>query len=324
MRAMVLAAGLGTRLLPLTSLRPKCLMPVMNRPLLGLWLERLAALGVRRAVVNTHHLAPLVRAWLAGWPDDGLTVLESHEPLILGTGGGLVAARPLLGQGDFLLVNSDVLAAADLAGLSEARRASGALAVLGLIDDARFNSVGLDEDGRVLGFKGDGGGGAAGPGGGLERAARWLTYSGLAALSTELLDYLPPAGFSTLVQGLNAAIAAGRPVLGADLAGFWDDLGTPERLLDLHHRLIHQPPTGLEGLAPAGPLVLGPGAELGDGAVVEGFCVLGQGARLMPGSRVRDSLLLPGAVLAAGAVVEEAVLGDGFLARGHIRGGAHA
>lgn len=315
MNAMVLAAGLGTRLAPLTSRRPKCLMPVMNTPLLAWWLRRLAAWGVARAVVNTHHLAEMVRAWLAANPVDGLSVAESHEPVILGTGGGLVAARAVLGRGPFLLVNADVLATADLRLLAAALTAANAAAVLGLVDDARFNSVAVDAAGRVLGFRG-------GPLAGTPAA--WRTYAGLAAIAPALLDGLPPAGFSTLVDGLNAAIAAGRPVLGVELPGFWDDLGTPEHLLLLHRRLAQDPPAGLEDLAPAGPLVLGPGAAVEPGAEVAGFCVLGAGARVAAGASVADSLLLPGAAVLARARVRWAVLGDGFQAAGLIDGGAFA
>ncbi len=315
MNAMVLAAGLGTRLLPLTGRRPKCLMPVMNRPLLGWWLARLAAWGAARAVVNTHHLAPLVRAWLAEYHSAGLEVRESHEPLILGTGGGLVAARESLGPQPFLLVNSDVLAADDLRPLLAHRAETDALAVLGLVDDPRFNTVALDGQGRVLGFQGQD----------LPaEPAFWRTYAGLAALHPNLLDYLPAAGFSTLVEGLSAALAAGRLVRGLALPGFWDDLGTPEHLLALHHRLIQDPPPGLRDLAPAGPLVRGDGSLIDPAARIEGFCVLGQNARLEAGALVRDSLLLPGAVVTAGARVSGAVLGDGFVARGEIVGGAHA
>lgn len=315
MNAMVLAAGLGTRLAPLTLRRPKCLMPVMNTPLLGWWLKRLAAWGVAGAVVNTHHLADSVRAWLADRPADGLMVAESHEPVILGTGGGLVAARAALGPGPFLLVNADVLATADLRPLAAALESAGAAAVLGLIDDARFNSVAVDAAGRVLGFRGQ----AL-----TAEPAAWRTYAGLAAIAPELLDFLPATGYSTLVDGLSAAINAGRPVLGMELPGFWDDLGTPERLLLLHRRLIADPPAGLEALAAPGPIVLGRGAVVEPGAAVEGFCVLGAGARVAAGAVVADSLLLPGAAVLAGARVRDAVLGDGFQAAGEIDGGAFA
>ncbi len=312
---MVLAAGLGTRMLPLTSLRPKCLMPVMNRPLLGLWLERLAGLGVERAVVNTHHLADRVREFLAGHGPSVLEVVLSHEPVILGTGGGLVAARPLLDQDPFLLVNADAVCAADLWPLLKALKNPGVLAALGLADAPRFNTVAVGEGGAVLGFAGDDG---------LPGSVRWRTYAGLAALRPQLLDFLPAHGYSTLVEGLKAALAAGRAVAGVELEGFWDDLGTPRAFLDLHRALVQSPPEGLRHLAPASPLVLAPGAAVEPGARVEGFAVLGEDAVVEPGALVADSVLLPGARALAGARVRGAILGDGFEARGEIVGGAHA
>jgi mannose-1-phosphate guanylyltransferase len=314
MRAMILAAGFGTRLRPLTDKRPKCLMPVMNRPLLGLWLGRLASWGARRVVVNTHYLADQVHGYLREQPVEAMEVAISHEPEILGTGGGLVAARELLGGEPFLLVNSDVLATAPAPELMQTLHDEDAVAVLGLVDEARFNTVALDQAGRILGFQGQEG----------LSPAHWLTYSGLAALSPRLLDYLPASGRSSLVEGLLAAIAAGEKVLGRPLEGFWDDLGTPERLIMLHRLLAHEPPQGLRGLSPEGPVLLGPGARLENGVQVKGFAVLGAGAVAEAGSFLHETVLLPGARVAAGAVVERAVLGDGFVARGHIQGGAHA
>ncbi|MCF8043092.1 MAG: NDP-sugar synthase [Desulfarculaceae bacterium] len=314
MRAMILAAGYGTRLRPLTDKRPKCLMPVMNRPLLGLWMGRLQSWGVERVVVNTHHLADMVQAYFREQPPSEMEVAVSHEPTILGTGGGPLAARELLGDKPFLLVNADVLATAQIPALLRHLEAEDAVAMLGLVDEPRFNTVALDEAGRVLGFKNQEG----------LSAPRWLTYSGLAALSPRLFDYLPLAGYSTLVDGLKAAIAAGETVLGQPLEGFWDDLGTPERLIMLHRRLAQNPPEGLMGLSPEGPVLLGPGARLENGAQVKGFAVLGQGAVAGAGSFLNDVVLLPGARVAAGAVVEQAVLGDGYIASGRIKGGAYA
>ena len=312
---MVLAAGLGTRLRPLTLHRPKCLMPVAQRPLLGLWLERLAGLGCARVVVNTHHLAEMVRAWLAQAPPPGLKVRESFEPQILGTGGALVAARAALGDQPFWLVNADVLATADLGRLSQRLEQGGALAVLGLKDEPRFNTVAVDQKGGVRGFAGD-------PD--LPEAVSWLTYTGLAALSPRLLDYLPPAGPSSLVQGLQAALAAGEKMEGLLLEGYWDDLGTWRRLWGLHRDLALDPPAELAHLAPAGPQDLAPGAQVASGAVLEGFVFVGPGARVEAGARLRDTVLLPGARVAAGARVSGAVLGDGFMAQGRLEGGAHA
>lgn len=314
MRAMVLAAGFGTRLAPLTNLRPKCLMPTGGRTLLGLWLERLAGWGVGRVVVNTHHLAEMVRARLErGWP--GLEVLESHEQEILGTGGGILAALPALGDEAFLLVNSDVISTARLPLLVDALTNNNAVAVLGLIDDERFNTVALNTEHQVLGFKGDAG---------LPIEVTWRTYSGLAAIHPRLLDYLPQSGRSSLVQGLREAVNAGETVLGIELGGFWDDLGTPERLLLLHRDLARGALPEVASVVGEGPLWIENAARIAPEAQLEGFVSAGKGVRVDEGALVKDSILLPGAKIKAGAQVEQAIIGDGLQLNGRIKGGAHA
>ena len=311
--AMLLAAGFGTRMQPLSHKRPKCLMPVMNRPLLGLWLERLAAWGIRRTVVNTHHLAGQVQAFLAGAAYPGMEVAQSHEPEILGTGGGLVAARDALGKSPFLSLSADVLFSANAMELFERQSQTGALAVLGLVDDSRFNTVAVDGE-RVLGLKGD-------PG--LEPAPAWLNYANAGVFDPALLDYLPSDGFSSLADALRAAIRDGGAILGMRLSGWWENLGSPAQLWELHRDLISSPPEGMEHLQPAGRIVLARGARIDPQARVQGFAVLGRGCSIEAGAFVQDSLLLDGARAASGARVTGAVLGDGFTARGVIEGGAH-
>jgi mannose-1-phosphate guanylyltransferase len=314
MRAMVLAAGFGTRLSPLTNLRPKCLMPAGGRTLLGLWFERLAGWGVSRAVVNTHHLAAMVRIRLErGWPS--LEVAESHEPAILGTGGGLLAAQTALGKEPFLLVNSDVIATGHLPALLDVLKNHNAVAVLGLIDDVRFNTVALDSNQRVQGFKGDAN---------LPREITWRTYSGLAAIHPRFFKYIPQVEHSSLVQGLRRAIDAGETVLGIELDGFWDDLGTPDRLLLLHRDLSRGALPDIADLVGMGPFWIDEHAKMAPDAQMEGFVLAGQDVRVEKGASVKNSLLLPGVRISAGALVENAILGDGFQLDGRIIGGAHA
>ncbi len=135
MHAMILAAGQGTRLRPLTERRPKCLMPVGHHPLLGLWLARLAAAGVDRVGGHTHHHAGQVRSFLGAAPPEDGGWWRASSRKFLGTGGGLVARPPPLGRGALLLANADVLAAADPLALARVREETGAVAVLGLVDD---------------------------------------------------------------------------------------------------------------------------------------------------------------------------------------------
>jgi len=157
MKAMVLAAGLGLRMRPLTLLRAKPVLPVLDRPLIAFTLERLARAGVREAVVNLHHLPETVRAALGSGRRFGLRILYVHEPEILGTGGGPRAVRECLGRGEVLLVNGDMYFDFDLRELVARHRRSGAAATLALRrhpEPGAYSTVVTDRRGRILSIAG--------------------------------------------------------------------------------------------------------------------------------------------------------------------------
>lgn len=233
---MVLAAGYGTRLAPLTDLVPKPLLPVGGRALLDLAVANLDRAGVGPIVVNTHHLANQVAAHVRARPDAGRFTL-SHEPAILGTGGALHGARGFLAQApEFLLHNGDVLTDADLSALLAAHRAAGCVATLMLVDCPAVNTVEVGEDGAVLRLAGRPAAGASPP-------ARRLTYAGVGAFSRRLLPDVP-VGPSSLVDVLAAVIArepgAVRAWVPADVR--WDDVGTFARWLGAQPEEAAAPP----------------------------------------------------------------------------------
>ena len=224
LRGMVLAAGHGTRLAPLTDLVPKPLLPVGGRALLDLAVANLDRAGVGPIVVNTHHLADQVAAHVRARRDAARFTL-SHEPAILGTGGALDGARAFLdGAPEFLLHNGDVLTDADLGGLLRAHRAGGAVATLMLVDCPGVNTVDVGANGEVLRLAGRPAGGPA--------AARRLTYAGVGAFARRLLADVP-AGPSSLVDVLAAVIARDPGAVLAWVPGGarWDDVGTFARWL---------------------------------------------------------------------------------------------
>jgi len=222
---MILAAGYGTRLAPVSDHLPKPLLPVPGGTVLDRAVAALGAAGVRRIAVNTHHLGDLVAAHLRGRPDaDRFVIFPETE--ILGTGGALANARAFLaGAGTFLLHNGDVLADLDLGALLADHRASGALATLCLVDWPAVNTVAVADDGAVLAV----GDRPAPPAGG-----RRLTYAGVGAFAASLLDDIGP-GFSSLVDPLVRALAARPGAVRAWIpsAPGWSDLGTLPRWLEV-------------------------------------------------------------------------------------------
>jgi N-acetyl-alpha-D-muramate 1-phosphate uridylyltransferase len=213
MRAMILAAGRGERMRPLTDHTPKPLLPVGGRPLIVWHVERLVASGVRDIVVNHAHLGEQIEQALGDGSDWGARIHYSPEPVALETGGGIRRALPLLGAAPFLVVNADVWCDYDPRTLALARAD---LAHLLLVDNPPYHPDGdfVLDAGRV---RGDG------PG--------RLTFSGIGLYRAALFDGTAEGAFP-LAPLLRWAMAAGR-VSGAHHRGAWSDVGTPQRLADL-------------------------------------------------------------------------------------------
>lgn len=219
MKAMILAAGLGTRMRPLTDHCPKPLLTVAGKPLIVHHLERLAAAGITDIVINVSYRADQIVEALGDGRRFGVSLTFSHETTPLETAGGLRHALPALGDAPFMLLNGDVWSDIDLAALPAL---GDDLAHLVLVDNPAHHAHGdfaLDENGRVR----------------LDDTA-CLTYAGLAILDPVLVASLPDGIPAKLAPLLRDAIVEGR-VGGTHHRGGWVDVGTPERLAALDHRL---------------------------------------------------------------------------------------
>lgn len=217
MRAMILAAGRGERMRPLTDSCPKPLLTVAGKPLLVWHLERLARAGYREIVINHAHLGEMIEGMLGDGSAWGLSIRYSPEPPgALETAGGIRQALPLLGGAPFLVVNGDIFCDWDFA------RAGDALAMADLIhlvlapNPSHHAGGDFVLDGRRL----------------VEGEGPKLTYAGIGVYRPELFAGLEAGRPAKLAPLLYGAIGAGRA--GGELhAGRWTDVGTPQRLADL-------------------------------------------------------------------------------------------
>lgn len=218
MRALILAAGRGTRLRPATDHLPKPLFPVAGRPLLDHHIERLAAAGCEAVTVNTHHLHHRIAAHVSSrrYP---IPVHLIHEPRILGTGGAIRNAADHLGPDPFLVINADILTDIDLEAAYEAHRRLGAPVTLVLVDHPPVNTVGVTADGRVTGFRETKG-----------EAVRYRTFTGISVLNPEVISYIPEGRYSESISAFEALIHDGGEIRAWEpVCDRWRDLGTPDR-----------------------------------------------------------------------------------------------
>jgi mannose-1-phosphate guanylyltransferase len=320
LRALVLAAGLGTRLRPLTAVTPKPLLPVAGQPILARTLRRLAAAGCEAAAINLHHGAEQIRRTF-GPAQGGLSLTYSEEPVLLGTLGAFAPLRGFFAGADLgLIVNGDSLCRWPLAELIRRHLASdGALATLLLsarADPAQFGGgVAVGRDGALLELR---------PGTPPPRPrARRLVFAGAHVVSPRLLARIAAdveAVPADIVRDLYEPLLAERPGCLASLVTgrHWHDLGTPRRYLAAvldwagatgRGRWISRA-AEVSAAAEVRHASIEPGCHVDAGAWIESAVLL-PGARVGAGCRVRGAILGDGAELPAGARLDDQLLTAG-------------
>ena len=301
----MLAAGAGTRLRPLTDTLPKPLAPVAGRPVARHLLERLAALDLDAIAVNLHHGADLVERCLG----DGAVYVR--EDWLRGTAGAFAGAAGVVGPGTLLVASADGLHDIDMAALAAWHRSSGAVATITVKRIANAETcaiVELGDDGLVRRF--------------VEKPAPEELFTDLASIGVycfepEALELVPDdRPYDIASELIPALLATGHPVAAYATDAWWSDIGTPAELLaanlaaargeiDLGHAESHAAAGLGEGVR------VYAGSEIGAGARIVAPAVVGPDAVIGPRAEVRHALVLPGAQVAAGAVVERTIHGDG-------------
>ena len=333
MRAMILAAGLGTRLRPLTYVMPKPVAPVLNIPIVSRIAELLADHGFSEVVTNLSYLPEQIREVLGDGSEFDLRITYSEEPEPLGTAGGVGKVRDFLSETDsFLIISGDALTEIDLSAMREAHESNveaGAIATLATkrVDDTtQFGVAITDDDGRIQGFQ--------------EKpepaeALSDLANCGIYMLRSEIFDHFPPSdhkspagdegqpsGFVDWAIDVFPALLDGDvPFFSHEIDAYWNDIGSVSEFVQGNLDAL----AGEAGIAPraeevtsgvwAGqgsdldavkvqpPVLIGRDCHLGGGVSLHGPVVVGDGCRIGPGAMLRDAVVLPGAEVPAGALV---------------------
>ncbi|HWP43249.1 MAG TPA: NDP-sugar synthase [Blastocatellia bacterium] len=328
MKAMILAAGFGTRLWPLTEDRTKPAIPFLNRPLISYSVEYLAERGIRDIIINLHHQPDSIRRAIGDGSSYGVRIHYSYEEEILGTSGALDRVRDLLEGEDFIVMNGKIVTNIDLDGVIRTHREKQALATLVLRENAareHFSIVEIDERGWITRFAGFPEAavseasvieGRASVIAGAARAEESpLMFTGIQVLSPRIFQYIPRGCFShSTIDVYPRAIEAGEAVVAHISDGDWFEMSTLSRYLEASLLLARE-----RGLA----VISGPGSVIEPGAEVA-QSVLWEGVRVESGARVRYSVLADGVRIPAGAIIERAVVvrreAVSVLERGQVEG----
>ena len=333
MRAMILAAGLGTRLRPLTYVMPKPVAPVLNRPIIAWIADLIASHGFKQVVANVSNLPEQIHEVLGDGSGFGIEVAYSVEPVPLGTAGGVGKVRDFLAETDsFLIISGDALTTIDLSAMRSAHEANvkrGAIATLATkrVDDTtQFGVAITDEEGRIQGFQ--------------EKpepaeALSDLANCGIYMFRREIFDHFPPPdhqspagdpdqppGFVDWAMDVFPSLLDGDiPFYSHEIHAYWNDIGSVGEFVQGNLDAL----AGVVGIEPlereasdgvyAGegsdidaakvkaPVLIGGGSHVAVGSNLHGPVVVGDNCRLGADAMLRDCVVLPGAEVPAGGLV---------------------
>jgi mannose-1-phosphate guanylyltransferase/mannose-1-phosphate guanylyltransferase/phosphomannomutase len=328
---MVLAAGLGTRLRPITFDMPKPMVPVLNRPVMEHILRLLARHDFTETIANLHWFPELIEEHFGDGSSCGVSLSYSKEEQLLGTSGGVRNVADFLGD-EFLIISGDALTDLDLSAMREFHQSHDGIATLAtkrVTDTSQFGVAITDKDGRISGFqeKPD-----------PSEALSDLANCGIYMFRKEIFDFFPepgtskaakegdPDGFADWAMDVFPRLLdSDVPFYSHEIDAYWNDIGNlaelrestvdaltgaveVEQVGEIVDGYRSGEPEGDEGKL-EGPVLLGPGCEIGEDVRIDGPAVIGDGAKIGAGSRLRDVIVLPGADLPARSVLIGAILG---------------
>jgi mannose-1-phosphate guanylyltransferase len=326
MKAMVLAAGKGTRLSPLTGEIPKPMAPVVGKPIIQHILELLAQSGVGEVYVNVHHLADAI---LGTYGDtthvNGTRVCITREERLMGTAGGVKRVADRFDE-TFVIIMGDALTDVDVREVVAFHRERGALATLALMrvaDTSRYGVVELDSEQNLVGFQEK-----PSP----SEARSNLANTGIYVLEPEVLSYIPENRFFDFAEDLfPRLLAAGEKLVGYEGSFYWSDIGTLEAYraaqrdaLSGKVRLEVPGAQRSEGLwidrgaqlhptvTFEGRIALGCDVVVGRGVTLVGDTMVGSECWVRPGATIKRCVLLPGSSIGNGAHLEDCIVGHGY------------
>ena len=321
MRAIILSAGYGTRLWPLTEDRTKPAIPILGKPLVGYVAEYISGYGFDDIVVNLHHRPESVRAALGDGSKFGVQLHYVEEPVILGTSGALDNTREFFRDDTFLAINGKIITDIDLHAALETHRQTNALATLVLLQNRkreRFSVVNV-EPGRVTGF-----GGMPEPD--SSDPAPPLMFTGIQILEPRIFDYIPRGVFShSTTDVYPQAIANGETIAAHVAHGAWRELSTLKRYLDISVEMLRErgeryvagKSCTIASSATVTDSILWDNVTLGDETRIH-HCVVGDGVRLSAGEAIHNAVVVRSELIEGKTKPEKAPAGGYSLGENYI------
>jgi NDP-sugar pyrophosphorylase family protein len=287
MKAMIMAAGFGTRLKPLTDNIPKALVPVLNRPVLERNIEYLTRHGIKDIIINAHYHMDQLERFIKGCKIPRVNLSISLEPEILGTGGGLSKCRDFLKDDTFMIINSDILTDIDLDKAIESHKKSGAVVTMVLHDYQQFKQVAVTNNTVNKIFR--------------DTAPGRLAFTGIHVLSPTIFDWLPPKGYSDIISQCYIPMIESGISINAHMATghYWYDIGTIESYIKASRdflRFNNQ------------HIVKGENVRLDESATIKNWAVIGNNVTIGKDVDIDSSIIMDNAVIKNGTHIKDSIV----------------
>ncbi|MDD2510077.1 MAG: NDP-sugar synthase [Syntrophomonas sp.] len=308
MKAMIMAAGVGSRLMPLTKDTPKPMVPMANRPLMENIIELLSRHHFKEVIANLHHQGGFISSYFDDGHAFGLNLLYSPEEELLGTAGGVKKCEWFLDE-TFVVISGDALTDMNLSELLAQHRKRGALATIALKEVENVEQFGVvltAEDGKISRFQ--------------EKPAREEALShqantGIYVFEPEIFKYIPAAQFYDFGRQLfPQLVEMGSPFYAVSVQDYWCDVGNIETYRQAHVDVLQ----GRVAMEPGGivqedngqsRVLLGEGVELGDEVKFLGHVVIGRGCRIGSGTVIKDTVIWEQSDIGPGSILKDCTIG---------------
>ncbi len=295
MKAMIMAAGVGSRLMPLTATMPKPMVPILGKPVMEYGVELLRQHGVTQIIANLHYLPDVIKSYFGDGQACGVSMHYSYEETLMGTAGGVKRNRSFLGTDTFVILSGDGLTDIDLSAMCEYHKSKGALATIALksVDDvSKYGVVIQDNEGRITAFQEK-------PG--AEEALSNLANTGIYIFEPEIFELIPSGiVYDFGKQLFPLLVEQGLPFYGWETNGYWSDIGSFDAYKEAQFDMLN-----------GSPVYIGRGSIIPGSADLNGKVVIGTNTVVGERCALRDCVILDDVVIGDDVKIVNAVVGKG-------------
>ncbi len=321
MKAMILAAGYGDRLRPLTNHRPKVMIPIVNIPILENTITFLAKNNIREVMINTHYLSDSITKYFGDGSDRGMRISYSYENEILGTAGGIKMAEDFFKDETFLVINGDILIDLDLKEVIRFHQLKRSFITMVLREDEKadeYGPISINQEGKICRFLGK-------PAGLSNDNLIKTMFTGVHIMEPGILNEIPQGRYCGITDEVYPhLLKKGLPIYGYITSDYWKDIGTHHRYIEAHKDILNgkfdmhvklkrpgkRDTEKIRATKIIPPVIIGDNPSIGEGVAIGPYTVIGRNCILKKGTTIEESILWDDISIGHNVKISNSIIGS--------------